>query len=55
LSTYVLDISRGLPGEWRVNSQRALRNISLSELAYRLQGAPLPEREEEQSGALELF
>jgi hypothetical protein len=55
LSGYVLNISRALPTDWRVNSQAALRNISLSDLAYRLQGAPIPEQVEMQSGALELF
>jgi hypothetical protein len=55
LSTYVLTIGRAVPEDWRINSQAALRNISLADLAYRLQGAPVPQQEELQSGSLELF
>jgi hypothetical protein len=55
LSKYVLTIGRLLPQDWRVNSQTALHHITLSDLAYRLQGAPVPEQMEMQSGELELF
>jgi hypothetical protein len=55
LSTYVLSIGRAVPQDWRINPNAALRNISLSDLAYRLQGAPVPEQEALQSGALEMF
>lgn len=55
LSAYVLSIGRALPEDWRVNSSTALRNISLSDLAYRLQGVPIPSQPEKQSGTLELF
>jgi hypothetical protein len=55
LSAYVLTISRSVPDDWRINSQAALRNISLADLAYRLQGTPVPQQEELQSGSLELF
>jgi hypothetical protein len=55
LSAYVLTISRAVPQELRVNAQTALGNISLTDLAYRLQGVPVPEQAALQSGALELF
>ncbi|HUW81059.1 MAG TPA: hypothetical protein VMV54_09240 [Acidocella sp.] len=55
LSAYVLTIGRALPYDWCVNSQTALRNISLADLAYRLQGVPVPQQESLQSGSLELF
>ncbi len=55
LSQYVLTIGRLLPAEWQVNSQHALSSITLSDLQYRLQGAPLPEEASRQSGELELF
>jgi hypothetical protein len=55
LSKYVLTIGRLLPDDWRVNSQTALHHITLSDLAYRLQGAPVPKELERQSGELELF
>jgi hypothetical protein len=55
LSHYVLTIGKEVPQDWRVNSQTALRNISLAELAYRLRGAPLPAEPEKHSGELELF
>jgi len=55
LSHYVLSIGREVPREVRINSQTALRNISLADLAYRLRGAPLPAEPEKHSGELELF
>lgn len=55
LSKYVLTICRLLPEDWQVNSQHALSNITLSDLQYRLKGAPLPEEADHQSGELELF
>ena len=55
LSAYVLTIGRLLPDDWRVNSQKALYNITLSDLQYRLCGAPVPKQEALQSGSLELF
>jgi hypothetical protein len=55
LSAYVLTIGRAVPDDWRIYSQAALRNISLADLAYRLQGTPVPQQEELQSGFLELF
>jgi hypothetical protein len=55
LSKYVLNIGRLLPEEWQVNSHTALSNITLSDLQYRLKGAPLPADVEKQSGELELF
>ncbi len=55
LSHYVLTIGRLLPEEWEVNSHHALSNITLSDLQYRLKGAPLPDEPEKQSGELELF
>ncbi len=55
LSKYVLTIGRLLPEDWRVNSQTALHNITLSDLQYRLRGAPVPLQEELKSGSLELF
>jgi hypothetical protein len=55
LSKYVLTIGRLLPEDWRVNSQTALGHVSLSDLAYRLQGVPVPEQTAMQSGSLELF
>ncbi|OYV35343.1 MAG: hypothetical protein B7Z81_08825 [Acidocella sp. 20-61-6] len=55
LSRYVLTIGEALPTDWRINSSAALRSIFLSDLVYRLQGAPVPEQPEKQSGALELF
>jgi hypothetical protein len=55
LSRYVLTIGEELPKDWRINSSAALRSIFLSDLVYRLQGAPVPEQPEKQSGALELF
>ncbi|NNM57891.1 hypothetical protein [Acidocella sp.] len=55
LSKYVLTIGRLLPEDWRVNSQTALHHITLSDLAYRLQGAPVPDELSRQSGELEMF
>jgi hypothetical protein len=55
LSNYVLTIGRLLPDDWRVNSHSALSNITLSDLQYRLQGAPLPHEANKLSGELELF
>jgi hypothetical protein len=55
LSKYVLTIGRLLPADWQVNSQHALSNITLSDLQYRLKGAPLPDDLEQESGELELF
>jgi len=55
LSQYVLTICRLLPDDWRVNSQSALGTITLSDLQYRLQGAPLPNEPDKVSGELELF
>lgn len=55
LSAYVLTIGRSVPDDWRINSQAALHNISLADLAYRLRGTPVPQQEELQSGSLELF
>ena len=55
LSHYVLTIGRLLPSDWQVNSHHALSNITLSDLQYRLKGAPVPEDLNHQSGELELF
>ncbi len=55
LSTYVLTIGREVPQDLRINSQAALHNISLADLAYRLRGVPVPQQPEMQSGSLELF
>ena len=55
LSKYVLTIGRLLPEDWQVNSHHALSTITLSDLQYRLKGAPLPDDLEQESGALELF
>jgi hypothetical protein len=55
LSKYVLTIGRLLPADWQVNSHHALSTITLSDLQYRLKGAPLPDDLEQESGALELF
>lgn len=55
LSKYVLTIGSLLPADWHVNSQHALNTITLSDLQYRLKGAPIPEEMERESGELELF
>ncbi|WP_297371640.1 hypothetical protein [Acidocella sp.] len=55
LSKYVLTIGKLLPDDWAVNSQHALNNITLSDLQYRLKGAPEPQEKGHQSGELELF
>lgn len=55
LSKYVLTIGKLLPTDWHVNSHHALSNITLSDLQYRLKGAPLPENLDHESGELELF
>jgi hypothetical protein len=55
LSNYVLTIGRLLPAEWQVNSHHALSNITLSDLKYRLEGVPVPENVERESGELEIF
>ncbi len=55
LSHYVLTIGRLLPQDWQVNSHHALKNITLSDLKYRLKGAPMPENLDRESGELELF
>lgn len=55
LSKYVITIGRLLPSDWQVNSHHALSNITLSDLQYRLKGAPLPENLEHETGELELF
>lgn len=55
LSKYVLTIGKLLPGDWHVNSHHALSSITLSDLQYRLKGAPLPDNLEHESGELEIF
>ncbi len=55
LSDYILEISQLLPEELSVDSRRALASITLSELQYRLKGAPVPAEEGHRSGELELF
>jgi hypothetical protein len=55
LSRYVLTIGRALPADWQVNSQHALSSITLSDLQYRLKGAPVPDNLERASGELEMF
>lgn len=55
LSKYVLTIGKLLPSDWQVNSQHALSTITLSDLQYRLKGAPLPDGLERESGELEMF
>jgi hypothetical protein len=55
LSKYVLTIGRLLPADWQVNSHHALSTITLSDLQYRLKGAPPPDDLEQESGELELF
>ncbi|GAN79219.1 hypothetical protein [Acidocella aminolytica] len=55
LSGYILEISDLLPEDLLLDSRRALASITLSELQYRLKGAPLPQEQGHISGELELF
>lgn len=42
LSAYILEISQLLPEDLSLDSRRALASITLSDLQYRLKGAPVP-------------
>ncbi len=55
LAKYVRTIGRLLPEEWSVNPDSALSNVTLSDLQYRLKGAPRLEEASQQSGELEMF
>jgi hypothetical protein len=55
LSGYLLTIQAAVPGDVEIDAQHALSSISLSDLAYRLQGAPVPLAPERRAGELELF
>ncbi len=55
LSAYILEISALLPEELALDSRNALASITLSELQYRLKGAPVPVEKGHISGELELF
>jgi hypothetical protein len=55
LSRYLLTIQAAVPGDVAIDAQHALSTISLSDLAYRLRGAPLPPEPERRAGELELF
>ncbi len=55
LSEYISAIGKLLPEEFRLDSRHALASITLSELQYRLSGAPLPVCEACRTGELELF
>jgi hypothetical protein len=55
LSRYLLTIQASVPGDVEIDAQHALSNISLSDLAYRLRGAPVPPQPERRAGELELF
>lgn len=55
LSEYILKISQLLPEEVHLDSRRALASIPLSELQYRLKGAPIPADDVQRTGELELF
>ncbi len=55
LSKYVLTIRQVVPDDLLVDPQKALRNISLTQLAYRLNGSPVPDEIKDMSGELDLF
>jgi hypothetical protein len=55
LSAYILEISQLLPAELILDSRRALASITLSDLQYRLKGAPIPMDSGHRTGELELF
>lgn len=55
LSAYILEVSRLLPEDLKLDSRRALASITLSELQYRLKGAPIPMEKGHISGEMELF
>ena len=55
LSDYISEISQLLPAELNLNSHRALASIPLSDLRYRLMGAPAPINEAHRTGELEMF
>ena len=55
LSAYILEISTLLPETLTLDSRRALASITLSELQYRLKGAPVPMEKDHITGELELF
>jgi hypothetical protein len=55
LSRYLLTIQASVPGDVAIDAKHALSTISLSDLAYRLRGAPLPEHEDRRAGELEMF
>jgi hypothetical protein len=55
LSRYLLTIQASVPGDVAIDAKHALSTISLSDLAYRLRGAPLPEQEDRRAGELEMF
>lgn len=55
LSAYILEISQLLPTELILDSRRALASITLFDLRYRLNGAPVPTDNGHRTGELELF
>ncbi len=54
LSAYVATLGQTVPRDWLINSEAALSTVSLSRLAWRLQGTEAPEPHVE-SGELDLF
>jgi len=54
LSAFVTTMGGSLPLSWEIDSEAALRVVSLSKLAWRLQGEHMPEPHVE-SGELDLF
>lgn len=55
LSSYIIEISELLPDNLELDPRRALASITLSDLQYRLKGAPIPVESDHLSGELELF
>ncbi len=54
LSAFVCSVGGTVPGDWEIDSSFALSAVTLSDLAWRLQGLQTSE-EHHQAGALEMF
>jgi hypothetical protein len=54
LSAFVCSVGGTVPGDWEIDSSFALSAVTLSDLAWRLQGVQSAE-EHHQAGALEMF
>jgi len=54
LSSFVCSLGKSMPESWQINADAALKAVTLSDLAWRLQGIQTAE-EHHQAGKLEMF